>query len=351
MSADDGTVIRPCHESDVPGVIALFARVFGRTITTEHWRWKLRTSTPAACNVWLAVAGDRPIFQYAGVAQRYQLGNKTALGFVSVDTMTDPEFRRRGLLTRVATRAYEQWREAGAAFVIGLPNQQWGTRTAALGWQELFPLQWLARPLRPEVYAARHARLPFLRHVPGVAAAWNWFFDRRLRRDASVSIVEMQRAGEEFDQFWERLRAHYAFCAVRDRAWVNWRFLDSPSRRYRVLAARRGPVLVGYAAYHEDQSEEHLSGRLAELVTLPGDSQARDALLADIVGRERARGAELIATLAVPGSECFAALRRAGFFGGPEFSVQVVPLACPVPLAELSDRQRWFMSGADYDVI
>ena len=58
---------------------------------------------------------------------------------VSVDTMTAPAFRRRGLLTEVAARAYEAWRDAGIAFVIGLPNQQWGSRARALAGASCFP--------------------------------------------------------------------------------------------------------------------------------------------------------------------------------------------------------------------
>ena len=116
---------------------------------TEHeWRWKL-APTSKVPNVWLATHADQPIFQYAAMPTRFEIGDRTHAVMVSVDTMTAPAFRRRGLLTEVASRAYEAWRNAGVAFVIGLPNQQWGSRAQALGWRELFPLQWLARPLRP----------------------------------------------------------------------------------------------------------------------------------------------------------------------------------------------------------
>jgi hypothetical protein len=351
MSGPGGTVVRPYHERDVPQLVALFTRVFGSDISAEHWRWKLTANPSPACNVWLAVAEGKPVFQYAGIAQRYQLGGSIAIGFVSVDTMTDPDFRRRGLLTQVATRAYESWRAADAAFVIGLPNQQWGSRAAALGWQELFPLRWLARPLAPEAYLARRLRMPWLARIPGLDAAWNKWFDRRLRPSAEVEVAEVARADAGFDELWQRLRSAFSFSTVRDSAWVNWRFADSPSRRYQLLAARRAGRVVGYLAFRRVESGRRVTVHLAELVAEPHDGAARASLLVALMARARADRAELLVTLAIPGTALDRELRRAGFFAGPEFSVQAVPFAGSPPIEVLRQRERWFMTGADYDVV
>ena len=350
MSEPIGTVVRPYHEGDVPQLLALFARVFGTPITAEHWRWKLLANPAPACNVWLAVADQRPVFQYAGIAQRFEFDGAPLLGFVSVDTMTDPDFRRRGLLTQVATRAYDSWKAAGAAFVIGLPNQQWGSRAAALGWQELFPLRWLARPLEPQAYLARRMRWPWLKNLP-VAGIWNAWFDRRLRRDATLTLTDVRRADAHFDAFWDELRGRYAYSTVRDSAWINWRFLDSPSRRYQVLAAWRDGRVLGYLAYRVVEVDTRVAIQLAEIITAPDAGAVRDTLLAELTARSRRLGAQTIATLAVPGTTLFGALQRAGFFAGPEFSVQIVPFATAPSLNALRERERWLMSGADYDVI
>jgi hypothetical protein len=351
MNAEGDTVIRPYQADDLPDLVQLFARVFNAPITAEHWRWKLLANPSPACNVWLAASGGRPVFQYAGIAQRYRLDGAGAVGFVSVDAMTDPDFRRRGLLTRVVTRAHAAWRDAGAAFAIGLPNQQWGSRTRALGWEELFPLRWFVRLLEPQAWLARRLRFPLLRYLSPLAAPWNALFDARIPRDAALGVSDVTRAGPEFDELWVNLCHHFAFSAVRDAAWVNWRFLDSPVRRYQVIAARRGDRLAGYLAYRMVEREARVAVRLAEIITAPGDTGAAGRLLAELIARARARRAESIATLAIPGTAPALALRRAGFFEGPDFSVQLVRLANAPALEDMRDRHRWLMSGADYDVI
>lgn len=351
MNEPGGMVVRPYHADDIPALVALFERVFGKPITSEHWRWKLAAQLPPACNVWLAEAQGRPVFQYAGIPQRYELDGVPASALVSVDTMTDPDFRRRGLLTLVATRAYEAWREAGAAFVIGLPNQQWGSRASALGWQELFPLQWLVRPLEPQALLGRRLRMPWLGKVPGVARLWNAFFDGHLRRDSGLELREVREAGAEFDQLWSRLRTQFAFAAVRDSAWINWRFLRSPLRNYRVVAAWRKGVVAGYFAWRVIEADQHVSVQLAELVCPADDVATRDTLLLELIRLARQMRAQTISTLAIPATPLQRALKHAGFFAGPGFSVQLVPFRDTPTLEALRVRERWLMSGADYDVI
>jgi hypothetical protein len=351
VSPGDATTIRPYHDDDVPSLVALFARVFGKRITAEQWRWKMQAHATRVPNVWLAMSGAEPVFQYAGIPQRYDLDGTQLDCLVSVDTMTHPDFRRRGLLTRVATEAYAAWRDGGAGFVIGLPNDQWGSRAVALGWIELFPLQWQTRPLRPEAVVARRARLPWLGRLGFLSRTFNAFYDSRLIRNSGVEVSEIETAGVEFDLLWLQLKNTRHFSAVRDRSWVDWRFLRSPTLRYRVLVARRQGRLLGYLAFRLIQNEGRTTAQLAELIAPPDEPAARDALFAELVALMKAAGAQLIATLAVPGTAHAKWLRHLGFFRGAQFSVQLVPLKADLPLEAMRDRHQWTLTGADFDVI
>ncbi|HYF62089.1 MAG TPA: GNAT family N-acetyltransferase, partial [Herpetosiphonaceae bacterium] len=179
--------LRPYRAGDEHALVELFGRVFGRQISVEHWRWKLKSHPSPAENVWLAAAADRPIFQYAGIPLRFQTPAGETTAMVSVDTMTDPGFRRRGLLTSVGGHAYQCWRRAGVGFVLGLPNDKWGSRTGALNWEALFGLRWLIRPLRPEAIAARRVGRA-ARGLAALGGLWNIAWDRRLAADPGLSI-------------------------------------------------------------------------------------------------------------------------------------------------------------------
>jgi hypothetical protein len=344
--------IRPYRAGDERALTALFGRVFGRAISEERYRWKLRQPPTPVENVWLAVDGDAPIFHYAGIPTRYRLPGGEALAMVSVDTMTAPEFQRRGLLSAVGRAVYDTWRAAGVAFVIGLPNERWGSRAGALGWEPLFDLQWLARPLRPEAILARRLRLPALARLAPLGAAWNALWRLRLRRDPAVRVRLVERAGPEFDQLWERCGADAAASVVRDSAWVNWRYLDAPAFGYRVLLAERDGRPAGYAAYRVEAHAAGVAGFIAELFAAQADRPARRTLIAETLAALRAAGADNAVTLAVPGSPLERDLRGAGFlYSRGAFGVQIVPLDPGLPLGVLRDPRSWNMAGGDFDVI
>jgi hypothetical protein len=343
--------IRPYRPADEHGLVELFRNVYGRDISPDYWRWKLQRPPSAGDNVWLAAAGGRPVFQYGGIPTRFWLQQRSASIMVAVDAMTAPEFRRRGLLTEVVSRAHADWKEHDVAFVIGLPNQQWGSRTQALGWRPLLQLQWLMRPLHPEAALARRLRLPLLRRVTFPTGVWNQLLQRRLRRDPEVRTEPVHEADDSFDRLWSRCKSDWMFSTVRDRDWVRWRFLSSPARAYELTLARRAGEPVGYSAHCLVGTSERPVAHLAELFTGESDDVSRAALLFDLVKKLLPLGVERLLTLAVPGTYQHRWFRRAGFFAGPGFSVQIVPLAPDLPLESMHESRHWNLSGADFDVI
>jgi hypothetical protein len=351
MTVAGPITIRPYRSHDERELVELFRRVFGRPITQQHWRWKLGQQSSPVDNVWLAVSEERPVFQYAAIPTRFLLSQAPVMAMTSVDTMTAPEFRRQGLLTRVAGHAYEAWRAAGIAFVIGLPNQQWGSRAAALGWQPLFRLQWLVRPLRPQALLARRLNIRWLARAGFVSALWNRLLDARLRRDATLHIERKRRADDDFDRIWQRCKSDWMFSPIRDRHWVDWRFLSPPSQHYQVNLARRAGVAVGYSAHSLVKSERAMSAQLAELFVGRDDRAAHDTLLYELMQALVVAGADSLSTLSVPGTRQYRWLRRAGFIPRQSFSVEVVPLSAQLPHSAMLDPNHWNLSGADFDVV
>jgi len=353
VSDSTSWTIRPYRPGDETALVALFARVFNRPISEDHWRWKLKRSTNIP-NVFLAVvpdaaAGDRPVFQCAAIPVRYRGPDGDVLGMVSVDTMTDPDFRRQGVMTTVNRHAYECWREAGAAFVIGLPNEQWGSRARALGWHELFPLTWRVRLLRPDRIVARRLGRPLALAAKALSRPWNAYWRRRIRDDPAVRIRRVG-AADVFDRLWPILEqsrgSSTTYSIVRDRAWIDWRYLSAPDASYRIWVAETVESPIGYCVSRLVNRDGRNVGLVAELAAAGDEDGVLHRLLGHAVSDLDREGAELVAALAMPGTPADGALRRAGFlFGWGSFTVQTVPLrsATPFPFSEVH--------GGDFDVV
>jgi hypothetical protein len=344
--------IRGYAPKDEEGITQLFQRAYGHSITEDHWRWKMKGYPSTVENVWLALDGDRPIFQYAGLPLCYQLGEQVWRGMVGADAMTDPDYRRRGLLTRVSQHAFEVWREAGVAFNIGLPNEKWGSRKDALGWEPLFALQWMVYPMRLEAILGRKLGWHFLRRMILPGRVWRVFWQRARVGTGNVQIEPVAQAGAAFDRFWDNIRGDFQFSVVRDRQWVAWRYLDCPTYPYRVLAARVGAELRGYAVYRIAAEDRAVRGFIPEIITARQDTVTWHALVNTVLHEMDTAGAETVMTQVPRHAWQFRQYQKRGFLPGRHgFQVRMVQFDPALPFAELRDPDRWLMCGGDFDAI
>ena len=344
--------VRSYHPTDEAQLVQFFGRLYPSPVSADFWRWKLKSLPVPAENVWLACSDERIIFHYAGIPLTYYTPDGVCTGMVSVDTLTDPEYRRQGLLTRVGAQVYEAWEAAGVSFVIGLPNQKWGSRTAALGWQSLFPLRWLYLPLHLQDVVAGRLDQPFLKRFSFPAWLWRAYARLRLQTAPGLTIQAVETAGEAFDELWQQCAPEASYAVLRDRHWVQWRFLDAPELGYRVLLAQRQGRPAGYLAYRIRQTKHGREAVIAEVFAPRADMAAQHGLLRAALEDFYAARAWRIVTLAAPGNWIDAMLRRVGFLPDRHaFEVMLRPLASGLSLARLSDPAQWFISGADFDVV
>jgi predicted N-acetyltransferase YhbS len=345
---------------DETGIVALYERVFGYRRTPEWWRWKIKSFPSAVELTWVAVAerDGSIIGHYPGIPIRLKLDGEVRPAIVNLDVMTSPDYRRRGILLHLGEAANRHWREAGYAAVVGLPNEQWGSRTQALGWQTIFPLGWLRFPLHIGKVAARSGRLPRaaapVAHLAGEAVAYLWSRPRvrRLAQDKSVQVEEVTTAGEEFDLLWACLEGAYHNSVVRDAAYVRWRFLSALPVPYKLLLARDGEEPLGYIAYRYWSPRGGTTAYIADLFTAPGDTRATNALLAAALRDLWQQGAGTAMVTAVPGSALHSTLREAG--ARPleaAFHYDLISLDPTLDITAMSDPELWIVSGSDSDVV
>jgi hypothetical protein len=332
--------IRPYRAGDEAALVELFERVFKKRITTSHWLWKFRGYETPFENVWLAVEGDRIVFQYAGIPVRVQTGRGLEWAVQSVDTMADPDYRRKGLFREVAGHSFGHWREAGAAFVYGLPNEQSAPGFKSLGFAAPFAMQWRRFPLRPWAILARRSGLPL--PVKSLDALWLALISKKSR--STIALAEVSRADATIDGISER-DPQRRISVVRNASWVNWRYLSVPGAGYRVLVATGKDGPLGYAAFRSSGS----SGMVADVFAL--EDEAALALFRGAIERLREAGAESIVALAVPGSAFDRSAERLRFLSGARFDFIVLPLSETIPQAHLANPECWHLSGGDFDVV
>ncbi|MCU0275096.1 MAG: GNAT family N-acetyltransferase [Acidimicrobiales bacterium] len=331
----------------------LFLTCFGRSVSVEHLRWKLASRPGALTGSWLAESDDGRVVGHLGaIPVRLWLGGSEHPGLVLVDGMVHPDFRRRGVISDVRNHARRSWIEGGASLGLVLPNEQWGSRVRAFGWQPVFPFRWRRLLLRPSATLARRFRLAALGRLRVLDAAARWWSRRGSPADTSVDLRPLTEAGPELDELWLEARAGVGVSLVRDRAWVAWRYLEAPAADFRVLLGERDGRAVGYVAYRLIEEAGSSWATLADVFADPREPGLVEALLAGVVRHLAELGVESVAGLAVPGTDLDRDLHRSGFRPSRgSFGVHLVPYREDLPLEILRNPRRWLIAGGDFDIV
>jgi hypothetical protein len=276
----DEPTIRPYRAGDEHGIVALFNRVFAIgnpdfvPRPMSHWQWEFERN-PEGQRTMVAVtrgeAGAESIVgTFTALPARFRFADGVFTLGQAVDTVIAPEhrqsLRKSGLYLRLATAWYETFgRKSDVRFLYGFPNPQAfrvGTRLS--GYEPV--------------------RCPVLESSLPVATAAQW-------REESLEVEEVERFGGELGALDAAIAARLAtttsgrpfVAAVRDaRAW-NWRYVDHPTTRYRLLRAQttsgrlRGFLVHGFS-WHGFRKD---FAPVVDWVVAPGDLATWRALLGD----------------------------------------------------------------------
>ena len=356
----DGWTIRRAVPADRDALLELLGRVYGDSAPSPRWwSWAFDENRAAAeSHTLVAAVGGRFVGLWSGLPVRLQHRGRPILGLRGVYVGTDPDYRRRGILTALCRRADDEY-GAEAPLLIGAPNPITQSVLARQGGVELRPYP---RLLRPMVGLGRQAAGWRRPAYPAGAVVELGFkaldtarrIQIKLTNAGDRRIEDFETFGPWADQLWEALAPGLGTCAVRDAAYLNWRFKEAPFE-YRRLAIFDEGGPAGFAAMSSVQRE---GGRvvfvLNELMVRPGDKRGARLLIDRVISAARAERATGIMTLATRRHPLRRELMRAGFLSirWPRselvFSVRISGagrgLIDEAGLAKVDD---WYLSGAD----
>jgi GNAT superfamily N-acetyltransferase len=238
------------HCSIVTELVELFNLVFSTNISTEMWKWKHLENPLNSAQPKVVVAvdngdivGARPL-----MLANMRVGNEILLAGQPCDTMVHPEYRRRGIFSRMNDLAIEQARTMGVSLFYNFPNPLTLRGNLKQGWQRVMPLESLMRLEEP----VQVAEAKFGRGVASkvVGTSYRKFFGgipgrRRWPEKPRCRIVTSHKAVEQLEGL-ERLYQEDKIELERSGTYLEWRIDRHPKHKYRYIMCFEDEDLVGY---------------------------------------------------------------------------------------------------------
>jgi hypothetical protein len=274
-------------------------RAFGTGVaesSVQRWNWLFGAEGgPDPAHYLLADAGHDLAGQYALLPLRMQHDGRQIMGLLSLDTATDPRFERQGIFTTLARQLYDEASEQ-MPLIIGFPNPKSApVLYQKLDWVEVRPYPLLIRPLTDlaPILGAWKQSLAGIGRVLNVATPLLRLASHTelaLSQTTGATVARFQRFGPWADDLWSCLAPGFRSATIRDAAFLNWRFCDSP-RQYELYGLERRGEFVGFAVSRLRASHVGSVADLMELMVRPDDAAGARALLSRVIIDSAANGA------------------------------------------------------------
>lgn len=332
----------------------LFNTCFRKQKDARTFRWKYRDNPDGPAIGRVACGPDGTVVGgYSYVPRRFRRDGQPLLLMQASDAMTLPEWRGQGIFTGLDDLVCEEAGRRGVPWAFAYSGRQSLKGFLGNGWRLIGHAQVLRLTLRGRPLAARAGRLaPAVRALEPALDVWLGWRARRVLGGAGddAQVVRLERFDGEADELNEAAAPATGLYGERGAAWLNWRYVDTPSRRQDLLALRAGGRLRGWLVAEFHAGHAFLVDHLA------ADAPARATLLLGFARAAQARGVEEATALLCPHHPALPALSALGFRARRSrrrefrdiFPFIVRPCRPDSPPGDL-DLRRWHLADGDRD--
>lgn len=367
MTKEEGWVSSRYSMDDTEDCLRLLRKIRGDSerAAAAYQAWQCQRSPAGAAIATLRreVETGGLIGQAVTIPVNVRLSGKVRTAGLFLNPVADPGYQDRdifsGLLRDVCALSVEE----GIAFSYGLPDRLfYSTFVNKAAFRDIGSVSLLIRPLNPERLALKTTHSVVLGKTASIA--------RKIWRTPPLAppqegppgleIAEVSSFDDSFAVFWDRVQHRFPVMVVRDPAYLNWRFVDVPTREYTIYAARSDGYIRGFAVLRAAPLGEFSAGLIVDLVVeASAEGRVAGRLLIDqAYSYSKDHDLDLVASLALRHTDEFRLLRSRGFWVCPKF-LQPQPFRLVVrchdeeasPSRLAYDLRNWFVTMGDYDAV
>ena len=182
--------------------------------------------------------------------------------------------------------------------VYCFPTQQVYPLHMKSGWLDVCVLQEMFKPINLRNmlgrYFTRRKVLLELITLAGNLITKTLFRTKKPPEVDGLTINEVSYFDDRFDAFWERVSIDYSIIVVRDRRYLNWRYVDAPNARYTIYVAEREGEICGYVVLGDNRSRGLVCGYIYDVIASLGQEDIIQCLVSKAIEHFQSKKADVI---------------------------------------------------------
>jgi len=358
QTSNDDLELEPCSSESRDEQVVLFNRCFDKHVRASDLRWRYDESPHGqSVSVLLRAPDQQPVcgFSYSPrtFIPRGVEADAAPCGQQG-DVMTDPDWRKRGIASRVARWCEDETRRQGWPMNWGYPNRRSASVFLKLGWRNVGKIRPMTFFFRTDVVSRRE------RFKEGRLAAILLPWKARKSAVRRAGLIRLAGAGweqrpidafpPEVAELSRAVEGRFDLMVRRDAEFLNWRYLNAPSGRQKAIGIYKDNALAGYVVIQPPTEPDGI-GWVVDLLA-PEEWAVAAALSVGLYELEQA-GALAARATAVDGSWWMNCLTQSGFLAPKaenHLFVYTYPLLDSHPVLDAAtDASRWYLCDGDRD--
>ena len=354
--------VRAYEKGDENGIFKLTKAVhpeemYNREKWLRWWRWMYTENPAAGSRIWVADHDGKIVGQYPLILVKMKIGKSVIIASQNIDLMTHPDYRHQGMFSTLEKKALNEAGKERINVTYGFPNGPAYPGHLKSGWFDVCPLQILFKPLNLDNILKKRITNKFLLKIG--TAMGNLFISifYKTKKPSEVDDLTISKI-TSFDgcinDFWEKISDDHKILTVREKEYLNWRYVTVPDVDYTIYLAEKDGEIYGYTVLRCVKIEGLILGCIFDIITLFDQDDVVHCLIAKSIEYFKREKVDLIYCKMIAKKTLRKIFRKSGFIssrfikGGQFCAYTSHP---KISETYLKNKKKWFIQLGDSDFI
>ncbi len=358
---DKNIVIREYREGDEVSIMKLRGLVLSGSKDMDWWVWQYKQNPAGEPIIIVAEDGDTNeiVSHFSYIPLRMKIENNIIYAVTSVDLMVHPNYRGLGIYNKSRLKGLGIARQKGYIFEYSFPNLDMLPINRKYGIRPVFkktPL-WVKTLHFDNVvakYLNNHGILTSF--VKAASMGLMRVIDRSRNYQITTQLREINKIDERFDTLWQEASSHHKITLVRDRAYLEWRYIKKPGTEYTIYIAEQDIQLRGYIILRIVEENGLRIGWIVDILTRSKHSLVMMDLIGKAIQYFRMLKIDVILCVIPPSTYLATSIKKFGFLMLSRWRRQEFQIVCVVITPKyheslLYNPNHWYLTRGDSDLV
>jgi GNAT superfamily N-acetyltransferase len=351
-------LLRSYQEGDEEKIFELVKAMQGERVPEKErwlkgWKWMFVDNPDNASIIWLAEHDGKIVGQYPAIIETLKVGDKVMKGAQLIDTMTHPQYRHRGIFSTLGDKALTELENGETHLVYCFPTQQVYPLHIKSGWLDICAFRVMIKPLNLkkflQKYFIRNRFLLDIFTVGGNLIIKAFFRSKKVPEGDMSKVREIARFDDRINGFWNTVSKDYSIIRIRDKKYLNWRYVDAPNADYTIYIAEEDDKISGYIVLGCRNENSLMWGHIEDIIALTGRSDIIQCLIAKAIEYFRDAKVDAIFSKMIANEVYRKRFLRNGFIPHFRFKGRFITYNASTELSGeyLKNPDNWFIQQGD----